>query len=276
MTENIRPLPTFRKPPVVETVLGIHFRTRERFTSAHQGLLWERYFRYRFPRLEEKPPVQELQERFGEERLLEMRGVRWQVMDRPDSPRLWAADESGEHVIQIQRDALFANWKKTTEDSNYRSFAERREEFSRQLASVGQFAEEEGLGGLMPTSWVVTYINDIEYEGPVNVGPAVAQVFTCWSTHTSDNWLPPPDRVVVDVTFALPDNVGRLHVTATPVVRLQDKKEMLRLDLTARGQCRSRDSASALEGIDLGHEWVVRGFASLTRPEMHRAWERLQ
>ena len=128
-----------------------------------------------------------------------------------------------------------------------------------------------------PTTWSVTYINHIEYEGFRHVGSAVAKTLAVWANQRSDNWLPEPDKVVFDFSFAMPDNAGRLNVNLTPVVLLSDnKKQMLRLDLTARGQLKARDVASALAGIDLGHEWVVRGFASLTRPEMHQEWERIQ
>lgn len=275
MTGSNERIPRFNRPPVIETVLGVHFRTRERFTSAHQGILWERVFRTRFPKLEERPPVEELQERFGEDRL-EAPKIRWQIMDRPESPRLWAASESGAHVIQIQTNAFFANWQKTGEETAYRPFSERRQEFFEQLGDLERFAQEEGLGGIEPTSWVVTYISDIEYEGIQSVGATLGKTFTCWTNQTSDNWLPAPDRVVLDMAFPISDNAGRLRVTSTPVVRLRDKREMLRLDLTARGQVKARELASAMEGIDLGHEWVVRGFASLTRPEMHKVWERVQ
>jgi uncharacterized protein (TIGR04255 family) len=275
MTNSSEKLPRFGKPPVIETVLGVHFRPLEKFTSAHQGLLWERYFRAQFPKLEERPPVEEVRERFGEERLAPAM-IRWQVSDRPDAPRLWAASEDGQHVVQIQKNALFANWMKTGEKVPYRPYAERRKEFGQQLDRVAEFFRNEGIGDLEPTTWSVTYINHMEYEGFHNVGPAVARTLAVWANQRSDNWLPEPDKVVLDFSFPMPDNAGRLNVNLTPVVLLSDRKPMLRLDLTARGQLKARDVASALAGIDLGHEWVVRGFASLTRPEMHREWERMQ
>lgn len=127
-----------------------------------------------------------------------------------------------------------------------------------------------------PTTWIVTYINHIEYEGFHNVGAAVAKTVGVWANQRSDNWLPSPDRVVLDFTFPMPDNAGRLSVNLKPVIARSDKRQVLRLDLTARGQLKTRDVASGLAGIDLGHEWVVRGFAAITRPEMHQAWERIQ
>jgi uncharacterized protein (TIGR04255 family) len=270
-------LPRFGKPPVVETVLGIHFRPLEKFTSAYQGVLWDRFFRVQFPRLEEKAPVEEQHERFGEERIAFAGPTfRWQVMDRPEAPRLWAASESGEHVVQIQKNALFANWQKRAESSTYRPFSKRRQEFVQQLGHLEQFMKELDIGRVEPTSWVVTYINHIEYEEVLNIGPTTASVFTVWTNQTSDNWLPLPDKIAMEMAYPLPENVGRLHVTSTPVIRLNDKKEMVRIDLTARGKVKTRDMASVLQGIDMGHEWVVRGFVSLTRPEMHKVWERLQ
>jgi len=275
MSNSIDALPRFRKPPVIETVLGVHFRALEKFTSAHQGLLWERFFRARFPNLEERPPVEEVRELFGEERLGAPM-IRWQVSDRPPAPRLWAASENGQHVVQIQKNALFANWLRTGEEVPYRSYVERRQEFSQQLSQVEEFLRDEGIGQLEPISWSVTYINHVDYEGFHKVGPAVARTLTFWANRSSDNWLPEPDKVALDFTFPIPDNAGRLNVNLTTAVVLSDKRHVLRLDLTARGQLKTKDVPSALAGIDLGHEWIVRGFASLTRPEMHRIWERMQ
>ena len=275
MVESSEALPRFRRPPVIETVLGVHFRPLERFTSAHQGLLWDRCFRAQFPKLEERPPVEEVRERFGEERLTPP-AIRWQVFDRPPAPRLWAASENGRHVVQIQKNTLLANWLKTGEEAVYRPYLERRQEFSRQLSQVEEFFHEEEIGQLEPTSWIATYINHIDYEGLYDLGPAVARTLTLWTNQLSDDWLRTTDSVMLDFTFPMPDNAGRLNVNVKPVVVLSDKSQVLRLDLTARGQVKTKDVPSVLDGIDLGHEWVVRGFASLTRHEMHREWERTQ
>jgi uncharacterized protein (TIGR04255 family) len=275
MVETAKGLPRFEKPPVIETVLGVHFRPLEKFTSAHQGLLWERCFRVSFPMLEERPPVEEVRERFGEDRLAPPT-VRWQVFDRPPAPRLWAASASGEHVLQIQKNGLFANWLRKDGEAAYLPYAERRQEFSRQLSQVEEFFRKEEIGQLEPTSWSVTYINHIDYEGPSHAGPAAARTLTVWANQFSDDWLPVTDKVVLDFAFPMPDNAGRLNVNLKPAVVLSDKRQVLRLDLTARGEVKTKNVASALAGIDLGHEWIVRGFASLTRPEMHQAWERLQ
>ncbi|MCR4413233.1 MAG: TIGR04255 family protein [Thermoguttaceae bacterium] len=267
-------LPKFRKPPVVETVLAVFFRPK--FNSAHLGVLWDRHFRDRFPNLEERPPVEEEPERFGEDRLAEGPAVRWRVMDQPDVARLWATSKTDEHVVQFQRNAFLANWLKTGDDTSYRDYVDRREEFRQQLECLDRFAVERELGPIEPTSCWVTYVNHIDYEGMDQIGPALARLLACWTNETSDGWLPNPDNVVVNWGFPMPDQSGRLRVQLRPIARRNDKKEMLRLELSARSSAQKREIGEALAWIDLGHKWVVRGFASLTRPEMHRLWERIQ
>ena len=234
MANSSEALPRFKKPPVIETVLGVHFRPLEKFTSAHQGLLWERCFRERFPKLEERPPVEELRELFDEERL-GVPMIRWQVFDRPPASRLWAASEDGQHVIQIQKNALFAGWLKTGEEVAYYPYAERREEFSQQLEQVQDFFRAEGIGQLEPTTWSVTYINHIDYEGFRKVGPAVARTLTFWTNESSDTWLPEPDKVALDFTFPMPDNAGRLNVNLTTAVRAERQEARVASGLDGAG-----------------------------------------
>jgi len=276
MDETICPMPRFARPPVVETVLGVHFRPLESFASAQQGMLWERCFRSQFPRLEERPPVEEVRERFGEDRLSDAPTIRWRVMDRPDVPRLWAASEDGQYVLQIQRNGLFLNWLKTDMGVAYPPYLKRRDQFRQELDQVDRFLQEETIGRLEPTSCVVTYVNHIDYGGLEDIGPAVARILTCGNNESSDGWLPLPDNAVLTWGFPIPGQSGRLNVELRPIVRRSDRKEMLQLGLTARGTLKTREVGEAVAWIDLGHEWVVRGFASLTRPEMHRLWERIE
>lgn len=274
MATRVNELPDFSAPPVVETILAVHFRPLEKFTSAHQGALWDRFFRGRFPILEERPPVQEVQERFGEERLLPKAG-QWRISDRPTAPRLWAASTDGEHVLQIQRMALMANWMKTGEAAPYKRHKERREVYANDLESLLQFVQEEQLGELVPTSCVVTYINHVEFDGFDNLASTIAETLTVCKNGSSDGWLPLADNVVLQYGYPLPDESGRLNVQVSPVVRREDKQQLIQLEFTARVKPANQDLASVMAGIDIGHEWVVRGFASITTAEMHKKWGRI-
>ena len=67
---------------------------------------------------------------------------------------------------------------------------------------------------------------------------------------------------------------GRLYVSADPSYLLADKTPMYLMKLTFRGAPQRSGAAEVIETMDLGHEWIVRGFATLTSSEMHKAWKR--
>lgn len=272
MSSNADYLPRFRKPPVVETVLGVYFRPLEKLTSAHIGMLWDRHFRKQFPAIQEQPPVEEIQEQFAETRSMPFPMVRWQV--RPTMSRLWASSGSGEHVVQIQRNAFFSNWLKAGNDSVYSHYDARRQEFESQLNQLATFVADQELGQLAPTSWTITYINHILYDNKESVGAVAAKTLNVWTNQIGDGFLGEPDKLSLDFAFPMLGNTGTLNVNLIPVILPKENQSALRLDLTARGQLKIKDITNALDAIDLGHEWVTRGFASLTRPEMHLIWER--
>lgn len=275
-------LPRFGKPPVVETVLGVFFRPIEKLNSAYLGVMWQKYFREEFPRVEEFPPIEEVPERFGVEVWVDQgAALRWEIRDRPATPRVWAASEAGEAVIQLQKNAFFANWVKKGHETLYPPYVQRREKFFAQLSLVDQFIHTERLGedaqksSVEPTSCVVTYINHIDLSDQP-LGESLEKVLTCWSRQTSDGWLPEAEQVGMNLSFPMPEQVGRLHVVVRPIVRRLDQKKMLRLELTARSAKKTRSLPEAFEWLDWGHEWVVRGFASITRDQMHQIWERIR
>ena len=46
------------------------------------------------------------------------------------------------------------------------------------------------------------------------------------------------------------------------------------LNLISLGRASSPDLAGALDFMDLAHEWIVRGFTSMTTAEAHEHWRR--
>jgi hypothetical protein len=75
-------------------------------------------------------------------------------------------------------------------------------------------------------------------------------------------------------SYVMGDKQGRLYVGLQPALRNYDAKEVLQLTLTARGRPASSTLEDVLSWFNMGHEWIVRGFAHLTTPEMHALWER--
>lgn len=275
MAQRSLPSPKFDDPPVVETVMGIHFRPLRAFTIAQRSLFWSQ-FKANFPNVEEKAPLDEVREEFGAEPKVRPE-IRWELSDQPPSPRLWCKSPDGRHTIQIQHNALLVNWERDPERRQpYWGYDQRRADYAEKLNALDQFLHNNAIGHIEPTSCFVTYVNHIEVGALTDFAPQLQRVLTVWRNETGDGWLPSPERAILQFSFVMPDAQGRLHVRALPALRHRDKNFIIRFDLTARGSPREPTIDAALAWLDLGHEWVVRGFVSLTEPDMHAEWGKTQ
>ena len=66
--------------------------------------------------------------------------------------------------------------------------------------------------------------------------------------------------------------LGRLHMAADLAWAGEERRPIVLLNLTARGAPRAGDIPSALEFLDVGRYWVVKGFTDLTTDTFHRRW----
>jgi hypothetical protein len=102
----------------------------------------------------------------------------------------------------------------------------------------------------------------------------IPNLFPCWSGKSSEGYLPIPENITFNVTYAFPEKLGRLHISLQPAIKMPEGSPLLRLTLTARGKLESSDTESILDSLDLGHEWIVRGFTDFTSSEAHKMWKR--
>lgn len=267
------PLPKFDDPPVVESVLSVEFAPLERWGVPHYGLFWEA-IRQDFPRWDVKPPLSSVIERFDKPSPDEQPPS---VTLRPGPPdfRCWYIDEDDRTLIQIQNGRFIHNWRKTGPEDKYPHYDKSiRLAFEQNWKKFCDFTQQNDLGQPYVIQCEITYINHLEirkgWESPADL----PKVLLPWSGATNGHFLPAPDSVAFDVNFRLPDDKGRLRVSAKPAIRNSDGTEIVQLNLTARGKPDKDDPTSALEWLDLGRQWVVRGFADLTSSEMHKLWKR--
>lgn len=255
---------------MIEVALSVQFERLD-VTTLRLGLVWQR-FRDRFIRVEEKPELDAAFERFGP---LEktVPGVRFEVGAAP-WPRLWFINEAGNELVQVQRDRFIRNWRKTDGQPDYPRYSNLRAAFVSDWEIFAGFVTEELKSSLVPNQCEVTYVNIIEATDPSRLD----QVLSFISGSYSDAYLAKPERAEVQFRYVLKDEMdkpwGRLHVAATPAMRATDNQPVVRLSLTARGNPPTHDMEGAMNTLDAGHEAVVRGFASITTPEMHAAWRR--
>lgn len=267
---TVRPsdLPDFERPPVVEVALSVQFEPVALETK-HLALLWEKC-RKEFPEWHDQPPIVPSFEMFGPGFL----NARFRSVPLP---RALFRNAGGTQLKQYQADRFVRNWTKADAAPEYPRYERIREAFADDLRALSAFLGEQSLGNLVPNQCEVTYVNLI----PLADGAAgtVSDVISPWSGSYSDSFLREPEATEVAAHFVIaqpgqPEPVGRLHVQGALVTYRNTERPALQLTLTARGQPIGAGVDGVLAFLNLGREYIVKGFASFTKPQMHQSWGR--
>jgi len=265
-------LPSFRKPPVIETALSVQFQPLKQMSNAHLGLFWNRV-RETYPKLQDADPIKPQIERFGDD-LPRARFPQLRIAAAHPAARLRMSTEDGHAMLQLQNGRLVFNWRRLDGGKEYPRWTKVEPQFQNALRELEAFAEAEQLGSIEPEQWEVTYVNHLvrgrEWNEPSDWREVLPGVIGA-TTAISGAGL---ETMGCHAHFALPDDAGRLHVEVTHGFAGpdEDADELLIVQLTARGGIdESRDVST---GLALGHETIVRSFAEITGEGVRREiWE---
>lgn len=267
-------LPKFRKPPVIETVLGVQFDPVPGLSVAHLGAFW-RLLGSDWPHVSEAPAIEPRFEEFGKTRawgpptaalkLIEQMDVRVQIRNR-----------DRDRMIQVQNGRLYYNWL-GSQGGSYPEYDKVRPDFDWAWGAFQQFVQESELEELRPNQWEITYVNHIPkgalWDSPAEwhrVSPLLASLRLRESSVTfeefSGQW-----------HYRIGADEGRLHVSANHGLRKAPvEEELLVLNLTARGPIDNERGLDVGHGLCVGHETIVKAFKELTSEEAHLHWELVQ
>jgi uncharacterized protein (TIGR04255 family) len=255
-------------------VLGIQFEPLPALDLIQIGRLWA-LFREEYPKHEIQPMLAAQFETFERPVLEEL--VLPLGMDTA-SARCWFLSEDETALVQVQVDRFILNWRKKSGKSTYPRYENMRQRLEQALAKFVGFLRSERLGEIAPNQCEVTYVNHMEQGKGWTRPSEVASVFPGFAGRWSSEFLPEPEDVRAALRFLIPGPdrapLGRLHAQIEPRYLRQDNSPLLSLTMTARLRPKTDDLAGALSSLDLGREWIVRGFAALTAGSMHKIWER--
>jgi uncharacterized protein (TIGR04255 family) len=273
MTER---LPRFSNPPVVEVALSVMLEPLTELRAAHIGLLWEQV-RERFPKTADQPPVDSPIEVESEPRRHLSPTVQFQPFQTAPL-RTWFLNERETELLQIQHDRVSRNWRRANTTEPYPSYENIRGPFQQDLQVVRAFVESNHLGELRPRQAEITYVNHIVAGHGWKDHSEVERVIKDWNP-LDHRFLGAIEDATLSWRYLIRDRKGfrgRLHVSFQPAYRTigDDDVKIFVLTITARGKPIGTGLDGALGFLELGHEWIVRGFADLTTPEMHQIWQR--
>jgi uncharacterized protein (TIGR04255 family) len=276
MPTDSNSIPDFESPPLIEVAASVQFEELAALRTAHIGLLFQQFRKHGFGRVEEHPPLARAIERFGPPKPA-LPEVQWEFVNQPPVARHWFVNDDDTELVQVQPDRLVHNWRKRG-DHEYPRFDHIRDAFRDDLSHFERFVEHEGLGAVKPTQCELTYVNHIVPDAGWGSPGRLDRLLTVCANSYNSGFLPPPEEAEVHYRFVIvkedAEPCGRLHVSAKPAMRTADGARLIVLTLTARGFPPVYDSSGVHQFLELAHEWIVRGFASITTPQMHRVWRR--
>lgn len=263
-------MPDYERPPVTEVALAVEFSPLEGWSSSH-ALLFGRMIQDDFPKMEVKPSLPSQIERFGEEGFQTVQ-LRVEVVN-PEVNRFWFMEEPSNWLIQIQSDRFIVNWRKVSGDEAYPHYVPAiRPRFERELQRFLGFLEQQGFPTISVRQSEVTYVNDMFKGQDWSTVPEALSLLSHLSKCCETSFLPPPEAVNLAGSYLLPEEMGRLRFSVNQVIRQLDNRESFQMRLTVRGKPKSSDNADILEWLDMGREWIVRGFDDLTTKKAHDLW----
>jgi uncharacterized protein (TIGR04255 family) len=194
-------------------------------------------------------------------------------------PRLWFESRDRERLIQLQADRISVNWRLLDGDpTKYPRYSRLRGVFQTQLKRVAAIAKDQGQH-LNVNACEVLYVNPIEPAKQASTGthPDLSTVLSIVRPPSSNAFLGQPEDSQLQARWRIPGDegrpVGRLYLSALPALS-DAQKPIYLVQMSGRTTPVGSEIKDVLAALDLGHEWVVRGFADVTTKSMHKIWGR--
>jgi uncharacterized protein (TIGR04255 family) len=279
-------LPKFTNPPVVEVLLSAQFQQLAGMNVGHLGLLWER-FKTKFPRTAQQPALPHIIERKGVNAAPVM--PTFSLMAPADQvPRFWMIGEDDSDLVQVQSDRFMRNWRRYhNAEMVYPSYdGHNRPEFLLDFETFRSFVIEQGWGELNIDQCEVAYVNHIKPGKGWKDFSQLDRVFKGWASEYPRLAGSAANSIACRIRHEVSDGhdkfIGHLFIEldsayAVPTPPASGElSPLFQLQLIVRGRPLREGVQGVMEFMDRAHSIIVKSFAAITTPKMHKIWERTQ
>jgi len=265
------PLPEYAAPPVAETTVGIQFDGLDAYNSLAAADFWAEV-KAQFPAVEERQPLEPAFETFGPSDGANA-VARIEMVTEVIQPRFFFVSKDEAQLIQLQRDRLFYNWRRTDAALEYPRYSHVRGCLSENLDRLYRWAARLELGEVVPTQCEAVYVNRIPLADAEGNKCGLSFIFP---------WLNGLKGMTEDGIFRFRRRLN--DETGQPVARLnfdlrygtdEEGGREAHLMLAVRGRPSELLTKEAcLAFIDAEREVIVRTFTEVTSEDAHKLWER--
>lgn len=254
------PLPSYRRPPVIEVSFGIVFKSLELMQTRHLGQFWAEQSAH-FPTTNDANPLVDVSD---------IEAQRLVVLNKPPLRRMMCFSQDQQYAMQVQASRLYLNWRKQAPETEYPRYPTVHDKFQGLWSEFAKFADREQIGPVEVLRYELVYVNHIQ------LGPNVAESLEAYVklfrfSPIQATYLSPPESVNTNWRFAMPNQRGSAAATLSNATD-EKGKNILVLVLTCVGT--PSEKYSATDWFHSGHEWIVRSFTELTTEAAHQQWER--
>lgn len=274
MEKNSYTFEIFKKPPVTEVALSVQFRPIRQLRTQHIiERLWPLFKEKDFTKIEDKPPLTWAFEIFDDA----IPPPTMEISNLPPVPRYWFLNDDETQLVQIQQDRFAHNWRRHSFDTPYPQYSPIRENFERDYNLLKRFIVEVNLGEIVSDLCEITYVNTIPFENDWMSIEDIHKIICILKQGYTEPFLPDMEDINLRVKYRIEDDnkqpIGRFYISVDQGYSKENTR-CLFLKLTARGKPIGDDLKGVLSFLDIGHEWIVKGFTSITTDKMHTYWGR--
>jgi uncharacterized protein (TIGR04255 family) len=271
-SDHLQPV-TFGRPPVVELAFAVQFSGSPIDVEVLGAIA--RSVKGALPNQQQHPALPRMSEQFDRNS-----GVQIIFKTAAELPRAWFVSDDGQRLLQLQGDRLAYNWRQVLSEQLYPRYEGLRGEFSSHLQQLSAVIAETNAAPLGIDVCELSYVNHLATVEPSAGHPPLSRFLRYLAPMAGPDFLPEAEDARLQARWlmraSVPDSgsqpIGRLYAEATPVFQVGGEPAYL-LTLTARMVGEELDRAGALALLDIGHEWIVRGFKDITTDEMHHTWD---
>lgn len=262
-------LPSFGSPPVTEMTMGILFEGLAGYNSILARGFWDKA-KSVYPIIEEHPPLLPTFETFGGGGGAGQ--IQFELLAPTMQPRFFFVTDDRSELVQLQRDRMHFNWRRTPSKPDYPRYPALRQRFLGAWDILKSWTVDDGLGSVLPTQCEIAYVNNIPLTDERCKPCGLSHIFP---------WLSGLEGITEDGSFQFRRRL--LGADDQPVGRMifqfgygtdQDGKREIQLMLTVRGRPASQDLDACMEFLDDGRKLIVHTFTGITSQAAHDLWSK--
>ena len=261
----------FAKPPVEEVMLSILFEPLDRFFAPHLGEIWREFknsgFFYTTAQGTIPPSIESFSGQIPEPQV--------HISNVPDFGRILFIHESGDQILQIQRDRFTFNWRKIEEGQNYPGFSTIFTSFEDFCTCFRENLKIQGIGEINPLQYELSYINQLMQGDGWNTLNDIGKIYQMFvdSPQLYSFWSE-VESAILQTSFPITSLQGRLHLVISNRIKLPEQKQTLQTDFTVSGFPENTES-EMIAWFKSARDHILEKFAGMFTEDIQtQVWER--